>query len=92
VKWYQDGGNGRLDVYQYTGGGVYTHDDGRTISKSQIRGGDILIRKPNSHGGEHIAFACENGDGVLEASGRDHGVLLSTYHPNWTQLARIKSL
>lgn len=92
VKWYQDGGDGRLDIYQYTGGGVYTHDDGRTIAKSQIRGGDILIRKPNSHGGEHIAFACESGNGVLEASGRDRGVLFSAFHHDWTQLARIKSL
>jgi hypothetical protein len=92
VKWYQDGGEGRLDVYKYTGGGVYTHKDGATIGTSQIRGGDILIRKPNSYGGEHIAFALENGDGVLEASGRDRGVLLSTYHPDWTDLARIKSL
>lgn len=82
----------RLDVYQYTGGGVYTHADGRTISKSQILDGDILIRKPNSHGGEHIAFACENGNAVLEASGKDRGVLCSTYHPDWTQLARIKKL
>ena len=30
--------------------------------------------------------------GVLEASGKDRGVQHSSYHSNWTQLARLKSL
>ncbi len=92
VGWYQGGGKGKLDVYKYIGGGTYKHADGRTLSKNQILNGDILIRKPNSTGGEHIAFACEKGNAVLEASGRDRGVVCSTYHPDWTELARIKTL
>lgn len=92
VKWYQDGGSGKLDVYQHVGGGKYEHENGDTITQSQIRDGDILIRKPNQWGGEHIAFACANGSGVLEASGKNVGVVFSKYHANWTQLARLKSL
>lgn len=91
VGWYQDGG-GRLDIYQDSGGGIYKHENGDTITQSGIRDGDILIRKPNSYGGEHIALACAKGSGVLEASGKDRGVIFSKYHANWTQLARVKSL
>lgn len=92
IGWYQNAENKHLDVYQHTGGGVYTHENGDTITQSEIRDGDILIRKPNSWGGEHIALACAKGKGVLEASGKDVGVVFSKYHANWTQLARIKSL
>ncbi len=90
VTWYQDGGGGRLDVYQASGPN-YVHKDGRKITMNDILDGDILIRKPNEWGGEHIAFACAKGTAVLEASGKDRGVLRSAYKPNWTQLARIVS-
>lgn len=95
VTWYQNGGKISdkkylLDIYKASGAG-YVHEDGRRINTSDILDGDILIRKPNEWGGEHIAFACARGTGVLEASGKDRGVLRSTYKPNWTQLARIKS-
>ena len=90
VDWYQSGGNGRLDVYQAEGANYV--GDGKTINKADILDGDILIRKPSSTGGEHIAFACAGGNGVLEASGRNRGVVFSPYKANWTQLARIKKL
>ena len=90
LTWYQNGGDKRLDIYQASGAD-YVHKDGRKITTNDILDGDILIRKPNSDGGEHIAFACARGAGVLEASGKDRGVLRSTYQPNWTQLARIIS-
>jgi hypothetical protein len=91
VSWYQEGGGGRLDVYQASGSD-YVSDDLGTISQSEIRDGDILIRKPNSQGGEHIGIARVNGNGVLEASGKNSGVIASVYQPNWTQLARLKTL
>lgn len=92
VGWYQNGGDGRLKIYQYTGGGKYTNVDGDTISQSEILDGDILIRKPNSQGGEHIAIARAKGSGVLEASGKNRGVIASVYQANWTHLARLKTL
>jgi hypothetical protein len=92
VDWYQNGGGGRLDVYQHSGGGKYENASGKVITQGGILDGDILIRKPNSWGGEHIAFACIKGNAVLEASGKDIGVISSKYHANWTQLARIKSI
>lgn len=91
VGWYQDGGGGRLEVYQYVGGGKYESAE-KTITQSQILDGDILIRKPNQWGGEHIAFACAQGNAVLEASGANVGVIHSAYHSNWTQLVRLKTL
>jgi hypothetical protein len=92
VGWYQTGGEGRLDIYKAQGGGIYRHADGRTISQGDLLDGDILIRKPTKDGGEHIAFACAKGNAVLHASGRSIGVICATYHANWTELARIKSL
>lgn len=91
VDWYQNGGDRRLDVYQAKGS-KYQKADGKIITQSQILDGDILIRKPNKSGGEHIAFACVKGNAVLEASGRNVGVVSSKYHADWTQLARIKSI
>jgi hypothetical protein len=90
VSWYQNGGGGRLDVYKAVGD-AYVRADGAKITKNDILDGDILIRKPNQYGGEHIAFACAKGSAVIEASGKDRGVLRSAYKPNWTDLARIKS-
>jgi hypothetical protein len=93
VTWYQNGGGGRLNVYQHTGGGDYYNEEtDATISTSEILDGDILIRKPNKWGGEHIAFALAKGRGVFEASGANRGVIKSAYHPDWTQLARIKTV
>lgn len=91
VSWYQDGGGGRLKIYKAVGNS-YKADDGDVITTSEIRDGDILIRKPNSEGGEHIALACAGGTGVLEASSKNKGVQHSNYTANWTELARIKSL
>ena len=98
VDWYQSVNNDLLKVYQYAGGGDYKSVKHGTITQNDILDGDILIRKPtyinkkNEPAGEHIAFACIRGTGVLEASGQDWGVIRSTYTTNWTQLARIKSL
>jgi hypothetical protein len=91
VDWYQSGGGGRLKVYQAVGSNYVSADHG-TITQVDILDGDILIRKPSSSGGEHIAFACAKGTGVLEASGKSVGVVRSGYKSNWTQLARIKKL
>ncbi len=91
VGWYQAGGDNHLDIYK-AAGASYTSESLGTINKEDIRDGDILIRKPNSKGGEHIGFACAKGTGVVEASGRDRGVVYSDYKSNWTQLARIKKL
>jgi len=93
VDWYQSTSNKRLEVYQASGASYVSSTYG-TITQNDIRDGDILIRKPsNKKGtGEHIAFACAKGTGVLEASGRSRGVIRSTYTANWTQLARIKNL
>lgn len=82
----------RIDIFKYVGGGLYKHGDGRTINQGGILGGDILIRKPNPEGGEHIAFATDKAGSVLEASGKDRGVISSSYKTNWTQLGRIKKL
>lgn len=90
VGWYQDGGGGRLDIYKAVGSS-YVRSDGKRLEKNDILDGDILIRKPNEWGGEHIAFACARGSAVIEASGKDRGVVRSNYQANWTQLARIKS-
>jgi hypothetical protein len=92
VGWYQSGGDGRLTVYKAVGNKYVNSATGETITQSEIRDGDILINKPKPGGGEHIAFALQKGNGVLEASGKDRGVLFSSYHPEWTELARIKSL
>lgn len=91
VDWYQNGGGGRLEVFQHKGGGTYSSGT-KTITQSGILDGDILIRKPNSTGGEHIAFASAKGEAVIEASGKNVGVIRSKYHADWTQLARIKTL
>lgn len=78
-------------MYNATGAS-YTSLSLGVINKEDIRDGDILIRKPTPTGGEHIGFACAKGTGVVEASGRDRGVVFSDYKSNWTQLARIKNL
>ena len=65
---------------------------GVVLGQSDILDGDILIRKPNATGGEHIALACAGVSGVLEASGKDRGVIRSAYSANWTNLARINNL
>ncbi len=97
VEWFQNPGNTRLKVYQAQGASYFSAEHG-TLTQNDILDGDILIRKPtgkDKHGndtGEHIAFACAKGTGVLEASGKSRGVIRSTYTANWTQLARIKKL
>ncbi len=66
VGWYQSGGGGRLEIYQAFGQ-KYVGNDGKVIKREDILDGDILIRKPNKYGGEHIAIACARGIAVLEA-------------------------
>lgn len=90
VDWYKSGGAKRLTVYK-AAGPEYVHEN-VTLTQSDILDGDILIRKPNDTGSEHIALACVGGTGVLEASGKDRGVIRSTYKANWSHLARINKL
>lgn len=91
IEWFQNPENPRLKVYQAQGAN-YVFSKHETITQNDILDGDILIRKPGSNGGEHIALACAKGTGVLEASGKSRGVIRSTYKANWTQLARIVNL
>lgn len=92
VDWFQDGGGGRLDVFKRIGLS-FKNDKGKVIKKGDILNGDILISKPSSSGGEHIAFACEKGFAVIEASGRREGVISSEFkEKDWTDLARIKKI
>lgn len=91
IEWFQNPENPGLKVYQAQGASYVSPKYG-TITQNDILDGDILIRKPGSNGGEHIAFACARGTGVLEASGKSRGVIRSTYKANWTQLARIVNL
>lgn len=97
VDWFQSVNNTQLKVYQAQGASYFSSEHG-TITQNDILDGDILIRKPTGKDkkgndtGEHIAFACAKGTGVLEASGKSRGVIRSTYKANWTQLARIVNL
>lgn len=91
VDWYQAGGGDRLEIYK-AHGDAYKSSGGKVITRNDILDGDILIRKKSKTSGEHIALACARGSGVLEASGKDRGVLHSSYNPDWTELARIKVL
>ena len=95
VDWYKAGGprkdgTKRLTVYKAVGDQYI--NGGFTLNKADILDGDVLIRKPNDVGDEHIALACAGGSGVLEASGKDRGVIRSSYIANWSHLARIKDL
>ena len=92
VAWYQKGGGGRLKIFKAQGARYVAESDGEVINRNDILDGDIVIRKPNKWGGEHIAFACARGTAVLEASGKDRGVQRSTYQSNWTELARFIKL
>jgi len=90
VDWYKSGCSKRLTVYKAVG--VDYVKDGVTLTQADILDGDILIRKPNDTGSEHIALACAGGFRVLEASGKDRGVIRSTYSADWSHLARINKL
>ena len=74
------------------GAGAEYFNDGVSLTQADILDGDILIRKPNDAGDEHIAMACASGSGGLEASGKHRGVVRSPYKADWSHLARINDL
>ena len=84
------GGSKRLTVYGAEGP-EYARGD-ITLTQADILVSDVLIRKPNDTGSEHMALTCAGGTGVFEASGKDRGVIRSTYKANWSHLARINTL